>query len=130
MRIFRFLRGVFLLLPALLPAAGAEAAVREIQPAELKSLLASSGADVFLLDVRTAPEFNGGHLKAAKLIPMNDVPGRLAEIPKNRKVVVVCATGARSSAVARYLDKAGYPWVANLSGGVMAWMRQGLAVER
>ena len=61
---------------------------------------------------------------------MNDVPKRLAEIPKNRKLVVVCATGARSSAVARYLDEAGYAWVANLSGGVMSWMRQGFAVDR
>ena len=111
-------------------AVTAQAAVHELQPTALKALLVSEPAAVFLLDVRTTPEFNGGHLVGTTLVPMNDVPKRVAEIPKNRKVVVMCATGARSSAVARYLDQAGYPWVANLTGGVMSWMRQGLPVAR
>lgn len=125
-----FSLGVLLTFTAFLGSVAAQAAAREIQPEALRSLLASEPANVFVLDVRTTPEFAGGHLRGAKLIPMNDVPKRLAEIPKSRKVVVVCATGSRSSAVSRYLDEAGYPWVGNLTGGVMSWIRQGFAVDR
>jgi rhodanese-related sulfurtransferase len=115
---------------SLLLVESAPAAVREIQADTLKQLLTSDSAKVFVLDVRTEREFAGGRLSGAKLVPMNDVPKRLGEIPKNRKIVVVCATGARSAAVARYLDEAGYPWVANLTGGIMNWMRAGLPVVR
>jgi len=44
--------------------------------------------------------------------------------------VVVCASGARSAAVARFLDQQGYPWVANYGGGVYDWNRRGLPLER
>ncbi|WP_025321741.1 rhodanese-like domain-containing protein [Deferrisoma camini] len=85
---------------------------------------------MFLLDARTPGEFRRGHMPGAVLIPMNEVPRRLAEIPGDRKIVVVCASGARSAAVARFLDSRGYAWVGNYTEGVSGWVRVGLPLVR
>lgn len=130
MRYPALLRAIPAALTSLLLSTHTHAAVLEIQADALKALLASEPANVLVLDVRTAPEFRGGYLRGAKNVPMAEIPKRLGELRKTGKIVVVCATGARSSAVARYLDEAGYPWVANLSGGMMGWLRQRLPVER
>ncbi len=50
-----------------------QAAVHELRPPDLQRMLSSPSNDVFLLDVRTTPEFVGGHVPGAKVIPMNDV---------------------------------------------------------
>ncbi len=96
----------------------------------LQALLRDAPGTVFLLDVRTPREYAGGRLPGSVLIPMNQVPGRLAEIPKDKKVVVVCASGARSGAVTRYLQQNGYPGALNYVGGVVDWSRKGLRLER
>lgn len=122
---------VFVFFAALVvSAAPAVAGVHAVDSAGLQSLLRSSPTEVFLLDVRTPGEWSRGHIPGAHLIPMNQVPERLGEIPQDRKVVVVCATGARSAAVARYLDGRGYPWVGNHEGGVYDWARRGLPMVR
>lgn len=108
----------------------ARAEVRVLDTAALRALLARTPAEVFLLDVRTPREYRQGRIPGAVLIPMNLVPERLGEIPRERKVVAVCASGARSGAVARYLDQLGYPWVANYAGGVADWSGQGQPLER
>lgn len=62
-----------------------------------------------LLDVRTPGEFSSGHIEGAKLIPVQELGGRVEEVgPKDKPVVVYCRSGARSSAAAAMLAKAGY----------------------
>ena len=56
-----------------------------------------------------------------KLIPQNDVPNRLAEINRDREVVVHCKSGGRSQRIAEYLKQSGYPNVSNVAGGILAW---------
>lgn len=111
-------------------AAGLAWAAADLDTPGLRALLAREPGAVFLLDVRTPGEVARGRLPGSVAIPMNQVQGRLAEIPRGRKVVVVCATGARSAAVARFLGQQGYPWVANYGGGVADWARSGLPIER
>ncbi len=84
-----------------------------------------------LIDVRTPGEFNGGHLPGAVNIPLNEFAARVNDIPQDRKVVLVCATGNRSGVAADALVRAGYPseQVYNLVGGTMGWMMQGLPLE-
>lgn len=113
-----------------LSAASAHAAGPAMDTRSLQSLLHAAPESVFLLDVRTPREFAAGRISGSVLIPMNQVPSRLAEIPKDKRVVVVCASGARSAAVADYLQRNGYPDAVNYSGGVFDWTRQGLPVER
>ncbi|HEV2214258.1 MAG TPA: molybdopterin-synthase adenylyltransferase MoeB [Terracidiphilus sp.] len=79
-----------------------------------------AGEDVFLLDVREAYEYQIANL-GGTLIPMNDVPKRLAELDREREIVVQCKTGGRSQRVAEYLQQAGYAKVKNLAGGIQAW---------
>ncbi len=73
-----------------------------------------SGA--MIVDVRTPDEFRDGAYPGAKNIPLSDLGRRLAEIPKNRPVVLYCASGARSSSAARAMKQAGYADVINAGG--------------
>ena len=120
--------GVGMLL--VLGAGASRAGVIPVGTAELQRLLEREADQVFLLDVRTPGEYRQGRIAGSVLIPMREVPDRLKEIPRDRKVVVVCASGARSGAVARYLDRQGFPWVANYTGGVLDWARHRLPLER
>lgn len=56
-----------------------------------------SGTDIFLLDVRTEAEYAQGHLPNAVLIPVDQLEKRLAEIPEDRPVLIVCRTGRRAA---------------------------------
>ena len=76
--------------------------------------------DIFLLDVREPYEFQIAEI-GGKLIPQNDVPQRLAEIPRNREIVVHCRSGARSQKIAEFLKQSGYNDVVNVAGGILAW---------
>jgi len=113
-----------------LPHANAAATQAPLNTQELQSLVEKERPEVLLLDVRTPGEWSGGHIPGSVLIPMSEVPERLAEIPRDKKVVVICASGARSAAVARFLDQRGYPWVANYGGGIDDWQRRGLPLAR
>jgi molybdopterin/thiamine biosynthesis adenylyltransferase/rhodanese-related sulfurtransferase len=86
---------------------------------ELKARM-DSGEDVFLLDVREPYEVQIAQI-GGKLIPQNDVPQRLAEIPRDREIVIHCRSGARSQRIAEFLKQSGYNQVANLAGGILAW---------
>ena len=78
----------------------------------------------FLLDVREADEWQAGHAESASFVPMSARVGRLAEVPKDTDVVVVCKSGGRSAQVTAYLNQNG--WTArNLDGGMHAWQDAG-----
>jgi adenylyltransferase/sulfurtransferase len=79
-----------------------------------------AGEDVYILDVREPYEYKIAQI-GGTLIPQNDVPNRLAEIPRDREIVVQCRSGARSQRIAEFLKQAGYPTVVNLAGGILAW---------
>jgi len=84
-----------------------------------------------IIDVREPAEFTGslGHIKGAKLIPMGSLMEKLSAIGKDTPAVMVCRSGARSAQATVMLRNAGYPKVANLSGGMLRWRAQRLPVE-
>ena len=86
---------------------------------ELKRRI-DAGEDVYILDVREPYEYRIAQI-GGKLIPQTDVPNRLAEIDRNREVIVQCRSGVRSQRIAEYLKQQGYPRVVNLAGGILAW---------
>ncbi len=69
-----------------------------------------------IVDVRTPEEFRDGAYPGAKNIPLSDLGRRLGEIPKDKPVVLYCASGARSSSAARAMKQAGYADVINAGG--------------
>ena len=79
-----------------------------------------AGDDIFLLDVREPYEVQIAQM-GGTVIPQNDVPQRLAEIPRDREIVVHCRSGARSQRIAEFLKQSGYQNVVNLAGGILAW---------
>jgi len=79
-----------------------------------------AGENLFLLDVREPYEYQIAQI-GGTLIPQNDVPQRLAEIPRDREIVVQCRSGARSQRIAEFLKQSGYSKVVNLAGGILAW---------
>ncbi|HVU48089.1 MAG TPA: molybdopterin-synthase adenylyltransferase MoeB [Terracidiphilus sp.] len=108
------------------PAAKEEQAVKngipQVSVQELKRRM-DAGEDVFVLDVREPFEYQIANI-GGKLIPQNDVPQRLAEIDRDREIVVQCKSGGRSQRIAEFLKQAGYPNVSNLAGGILAWSDQ------
>jgi glyoxylase-like metal-dependent hydrolase (beta-lactamase superfamily II)/rhodanese-related sulfurtransferase len=103
------------------------AGIWEIQP----DWLAENAQRVQLIDVREPEEFDGalGHIKGAKLVPLGSLKSNLAGIDKERPVVVVCRSGARSAQATVILRGAGYTKVANLAGGMLRWRGQRLPVD-
>jgi rhodanese-related sulfurtransferase len=84
----------------------------------------SSRTPPLLLDVREQSEYQICHLDNATLIPMNTIPGRMAELDADAEIVCICHHGGRSMQVANFLERNGFTKVINLTGGVHAWSQQ------
>jgi adenylyltransferase/sulfurtransferase len=93
--------------------------IPQLSVKELKRRM-DAGEDVYIIDVREPFEYQIAQI-GGKLIPQNDVPNRLAEIDRDREVIVQCKSGGRSQRIAELLKQAGYPRVVNLAGGILAW---------
>jgi rhodanese-related sulfurtransferase len=98
--------------------------VPNITPTELSSRLQSKDKVPFILDVREPQEFEMGHIEGAKLIPLGSLPEHLADVPKDKPVVVVCRSGNRSGRAAAFLKEQGFTNIENLTGGMTAWSAQ------
>ena len=86
---------------------------------------------VQVLDVREPDEYHQGlgHIDGALLVPLGQLQTRLDEVSRERPVVTVCRSGARSARAAAMLTKAGFTDVANLAGGMLRWRAEGGAVR-
>jgi adenylyltransferase/sulfurtransferase len=99
---------------------GTDSMPTNITPADLSVRLAR-GESLYILDVREPWEVDVAVIEGSNTIPMSNVPARMAEIPRDREVVVICHHGMRSAMVADYLRSAGVPQVLNLTGGIDRW---------
>ena len=91
----------------------------EIDVIETKKKL--SKGDAILLDVREAYERNICTINGSLHIPMNEVPGRLGELPKDKEILVHCHHGGRSLRVVNFLRENGYANSINVGGGIDSW---------
>lgn len=97
-----------------------DTAVPEISARELQTRL-DSPEPPFVVDVREPYEWSDGGVPGAVQMPVNSIPGRLAELPHDRVIVTYCSMGERSWYVAEFLIRNGFAGVCNLSGGLGAW---------
>jgi rhodanese-related sulfurtransferase len=81
-----------------------------------------------LVDVRQPDEYDEFHIPGARLIPLMELPDRLAEVPTDTTVYVVCGGGGRSGRAVQFLNANGYDTV-NVAGGSRAWLEAGRPVE-
>ena len=119
--------------PGWAPLAFTFGGIWEIQPAALHDCLAGAqrGGSIQLVDVREPVEFSDalGHIPGARLLPLSQLAARAGEIDRNRPVVTVCRSGARSAQATVLLRQAGFAQVANLAGGMLRWRADALPVE-
>ena len=104
----------------------------ELAPLSQDAYLAlpKSGEQVpFVLDVRAPEEFVTGHVPGAVNIPYDQVAARLAEVPKDKDVVLYCRSGRRAGMAAEVLAANGYTRLKHLEGDMPAWIEKGRPVE-
>jgi rhodanese-related sulfurtransferase len=104
--------------------------VKDVNNVEATQLINRRNA--VLLDVREPKEFEGGRLPSAIHIPLSQLAGRVSELAKftARPIVAYCDTGRRSRMAAGALEKAGFKEIYTLHGGIAAWKKDGLPVEK
>ncbi len=96
----------------------------EVDGPQLKQWV-EDGKDIHFLDIREPGEVRGGVVANCQWIPMNSVPDRLDEVPRDKTLVVYCAAGARSYGVTHWLREQGLEDVWSLVGGIGAWLAEG-----
>lgn len=101
-----------------------------VTPADVAQQIKSPKTAPFLLDVRTGEEFAEGRVPGAKNIPVRELEARLAEVPKDRPVVVYCRSGSRAALAGRLLIERGYTKVSEMEGSMLAWEAAQLPVEK
>lgn len=99
---------------------------RQLSPTEADAAV-SEGA--LLIDVRAQDEWDAGHAPLALHVPVRRLDERVAKLPKDRELILVCRTGSRSKASAELLAERGWK-VAHVVGGMRAWAKADLPVER
>jgi len=86
-------------------------------------------AGPLLVDVREPDELRAARVAGAIHVPMSSFAERHAELPQDRPLLVMCASGGRSSAATAFLLRNGWTDVVNVAGGITAWQRAGLPVK-
>ena len=107
-----------------------ETVYRELTAKEAKELI--ERGEVLVLDVRTPKEFHDGHLKGAKLIPVQQLDGRASEIEEHedKDILLYCRSGNRSTVAAEILRRRGFRRLHNMRHGIRGWLREGYEIIR
>lgn len=107
---------------------GSRSEIGEVAPSEAHERVRSDGGA--LVDVREPGEWRTVRAAGARHIPLGELAHRAEELPKDRPIYLICASGNRSMVAAEMLRRAGFAQPLNVSGGTGAWIRSGLPVER
>ena len=97
--------------------------VNDISIEEVYEII-STNQDYVILDVRTPKEFNEGHIECAVLIPVDELEGRLDELPVDKPIITYCKSGGRSRNAANILVENGFTRVYDV-GGITDWIDNG-----
>lgn len=102
-------------------------AVEEVEPGEARR---RQQAGAILIDVREPEEWAAGHAPGARHMPLGQLAQRLRSLPRDRELLFICRSGNRSSRAVQLAVEAGRTRAVNVGGGLLAWARAGLPVER
>jgi len=120
--------------PAAKPAAPIAAPATFVAtPMSQEALLAHQSqhpAHLFVLDVRTPQEYADGHVPGAVNVPYDQLASRLAEVPKDKDVVLYCKSGRRAGIAADVLAANGYTRLSHLEGDMNAWVEKGRPIAK
>jgi hydroxyacylglutathione hydrolase len=112
------------------PSGGPAAPAATVTQQQLVEHQSKHPDHLFVLDVRTPEEYAEGHVPGAVNVPHDQLASRLAEVPKDKDVVVYCRSGRRSALATDVLAANGYTRVSHLEGDMQAWLARGRPVEK
>ncbi|TNH31117.1 rhodanese-like domain-containing protein [Micromonospora orduensis] len=98
--------------------------MREVNLADFAAAHAEGAA---VVDVREPFEYVEGHVPGARSVPLAQLPTAVGDLPRNRPVYVICASGSRSLGAAQFLARAGVD-ARSVTGGTGGWARSGRAI--
>ncbi|MCA0459035.1 MAG: MBL fold metallo-hydrolase [Chloroflexi bacterium] len=101
--------------------------IRTTNPAQAATLVHTGKAQLF--DVRSPEEYTESHIPNAQHLPMGSIFKQLDKLPRDKQIIIHCGSGLRSQVVTSMLQRIGFTNVRNLSGGIDAWQKAGLATE-
>jgi rhodanese-related sulfurtransferase len=99
--------------------------IKEIEASELASWQEEKADKIRVIDVREMSEITAGTISGAKAMPMASIPARIHELDKDKELVFICRSGARSAQVCMFLQQQGFDNVYNLRGGMFGWAGAG-----
>jgi rhodanese-related sulfurtransferase len=102
-------------------------AVSVQRAAELQAA-ADAGEGALIIDVREPHEYLQARAPGALLLPLGQLAGRVGDLPRDRDLLLMCRTGARSYNATSFLLANGFERVANVEGGIVAWHGAGLPI--
>jgi rhodanese-related sulfurtransferase len=102
--------------------------LQEDIPPERAAQLLREGDDVQLLDVREPYEHEAGHIEGSKRVDLETLAQEAQELDPEKPVLFYCRTGARSAVATQAFRAAGFD-AYNLTGGLSAWVGEGLPIE-
>jgi len=120
---------LFASLVSVVPLAGESSLVSISQEALLERQQKGDEKTAYVLDVRSPEEYASGHVPGAVNIPYDQVASRIAEVPKDKDVVLYCKSGRRAGIAAEVLASQGYERLQHLEGDIVAWVGKGRPVE-
>lgn len=126
------IRHTMIALVAVLAAAVAWAAEPVVAPVTQEALVErqqQADTGLVVLDVRSPGEFAAGHVPGAINIPHDRIGERLAEVPRDKDVVLYCQSGRRAGIAAQVLAEQGYTRLFHLEGDIAAWKANGRPLE-
>lgn len=112
------------------PGPAVKPAAKLVEPTEAKKLI--DGKKVVILDVRSPAEYANGHLHGSTNIDIRDpqFQARIDKLDKNQTYLVHCAVGMRSARACEAMDKLEFKNLYDLKGGLTAWEKAGLPLEK
>lgn len=96
---------------------------------DLATFAAAQAGGATVIDVREPSEYTDGHVPGARCVPLGHLPDAIADLPRDKPVYVICASGNRSKAAADLLSRAGIDG-RSVAGGTAGWTRGGRPVTR
>ncbi len=111
-----------------MPTKNAQEPFTRVTTSEAKQML--DAGNVEFVDVREPGEFAEGHASGTKLMPLDSVFARQAELPDDRDILFICKMGQRSALACEYAAAAGKTRLFNVEGGTEGWREAGLPIEQ
>lgn len=102
-----------------------DAKIATMSVTELHERLQAPGAKPLVVDVREQNEYDEIHIDGVRLAPLGSVEAELADVPKDREILLICRSGNRSGQAAERLAAKGYTNLTNVEGGMLAWEANG-----